>query len=120
MKTIEISRNENSDAMIDEHLMAEFDHLVMLASRGDRRAIGAIAVAVGPTLLKAARGGLGPFGQEAEDVLQDFFVSLLERRWRFTPGHGHGMQWMCGVVQGIAYLRRREIERDWDSDAEDT
>ena len=92
----------------------------MLASRGDRRAIGAIAVAIGPTLLAAARTGLGGFKQEADDVLQDFYVSLLERRWRFTPGHGHAMQWMCGVVTGIALLRRRELERSWGINPEDS
>ncbi len=121
MRTIRIANEELNDTSTHgQDLEAEFDHLVMLASRGDRRAIGAIAVAIGPTLLAAARTGLGGFGQEAEDVLQDFFISLLEGRWRFTPGHGRAMQWMCGVVTGIAHLRRCELERSWGTDREDS
>ena len=80
----------------------EFDKLMWRAADGDRRAIGAIAIAIGPTLLKEARIGLGEFDQDAEEVLNDFFLSLLERRFLFTPAHGRAMPWMCGVVQAIA------------------
>ncbi len=104
--------NEQND---DQHLEA-FDELVQKASEGDSRAVGAIAVAIGPTLLEEARVALGDFEQEAEDVLDDFFLCLLDRRMRFTPAHGRAMPWMCGIVQAIAQQRRREFERDWGLD----
>lgn len=96
----------------DEQRQREFDNLARLASEGDRRAIGAIAIAIGPLLLKEARAGLGEFEQEAGNVLHDLFVSLLERRTRFVPGHARAMPWMCGIVQTIAQQRRRERERE--------
>jgi hypothetical protein len=48
-----------------------FEDLVLRAAQGDRRALGAIAIAFGPKLLKEAELCLrGEF--VAEDVLQDF------------------------------------------------
>ena len=102
-----------SHSRTDEHRQAEFCDLMQRAAEGDRRAIGAIAIAIGPTLLEEARIGLGELDQDAEKVLNDFFLCLLERRLLFTPAHGRAMPWMCGVVQGIAQQRRRERERDW-------
>ena len=46
----------------------------------DGRAIGAIAIALGPTLLNEARTVLGELDDEADDVLRDFFLFLVERR----------------------------------------
>jgi hypothetical protein len=56
---------------------------MLRASHGDERALGAIAIAFGPTLLREARVELGPFDSHAGDVLHDFFASLLEGRSRF-------------------------------------
>jgi DNA-directed RNA polymerase specialized sigma24 family protein len=106
----------HENAQTDDPHQEAFDTLVQRASEGDNRAIGAIAVSVGPTLLEEARIALGDFEQEAEDVLNDFFACLLERRMRFTPAHGRAMPWMCGIVQAIAQQRRREFERDWGLD----
>jgi DNA-directed RNA polymerase specialized sigma24 family protein len=96
----------------------EFDELVACASRGDRRAIGAIAIAIGPTLLREARLVLGQFDNEADDVLQDFFLFLVERRWPTTPPQDRAMHWMCVIVRTIAIERRREKERRWGGDDE--
>jgi Sigma-70 region 2 len=91
---------ENQDA---------FEDLVLRASQGDRRAIGAIAIAFGPRLLHEARACLEGYEHEAEDVLQDFFLALLERRSRFTPARGRAIPWMCEAVRALA----RERNPDW-------
>ena len=89
----------------------EFDTLVMLASRGDRRAIGAIAAAMGGDLLKVARAALKGVEDEAGDVVQDFMLALLEERWPFNREQGGGQTWMFGIVKMIARNRRRETLR---------
>jgi hypothetical protein len=97
----------------------EFDELVACASGGDRRAIGAIAIALGPTLLKEARTVLGEFDDEADDVLQDFFLFLVEPRWPTTPPQGRAMR-MCVADhrnpaekgEGAPLGRRRRGVRD--------
>jgi DNA-directed RNA polymerase specialized sigma24 family protein len=104
----------NSTPPTDAQLQDDLDALVMRASLGDRRAIGAIAVAFGPRLLQEARAVLRDFEQEAEDVLQDFVLSLVERQSRFTPAHGRAIPWMCGIVRALARKRRADRERDWD------
>ncbi len=117
-KTVIFVANGINRAKTAEQHQDEFDELVALASSGNRRAIGAIAVSLGPTLLKEARTVLGEFDQEAEDVLQDFLFCLIDRRLRYEPAHGRAMPWMCGIVQAIAQQRRRERERDWGIDTE--
>jgi DNA-directed RNA polymerase specialized sigma24 family protein len=105
-------RNHRTDAQCQD----EFDDLVVHASQGDHRAVGAIAIALGPMLLEEARTVLGEFEQEAEDVLDDFLLSLLERRAPFTPAHGRATPWLCRIVRAIAQQRRRERARDWGID----
>ena len=104
-------------ASITPHADAEdpiaFDDLVLRAFQGDRRAIGAIAIAFGPKLLKEAKACLEGYEHEADEVLQDFFLSLLERRSRFAPARGHAIPWMCEAVRALA----RERNPDWDRDA---
>lgn len=64
-------------------LLDQGDQLVVVATRGDRRAVGAIAIAFGPTLNAEARKALGPtWEQESADVLQEFFLALCEVRGR--------------------------------------
>jgi DNA-directed RNA polymerase specialized sigma24 family protein len=103
----------------DAQIAAEFDELVRSAVAGDRRAIGAIAIAFGPKRLHEARAVLGSrFKQEAEDVVQDFFVSLLEGQSRFAPAQGRAIPWMCGVVRAIARKARGDRCREWAIDDE--
>jgi DNA-directed RNA polymerase specialized sigma24 family protein len=114
MKTTTAIRTiETTIPQTDTQRQDEFDDLVVHASQGDRRAVGAIAVALGPMLLEEARTVLGEFEQDAEDVLDDFLLSLLERRARFTPAHGRATPWLCRIVRLIAQERRRERVRDW-------
>jgi hypothetical protein len=110
---------EELSERLDEQQEREFDTLVEEAAAGDERAVGAIAAALGPMLLEDARTVLEEFQEEADEVLRDFFQSLLDRRLRFDRDYGSALPWMCGVVQGIAHLRYRERERQ-EANAEDS
>jgi DNA-directed RNA polymerase specialized sigma24 family protein len=119
MKTTAARKKEVFEVQTtNEPIQDEFDDLVKHASRGDSRAIGAIAVALGPTLLEEARTVLGPFGEDAEEVLQDFLLCLLDRRLRFVPARGRAMPRMCRIIHIIAQQHRRERERDLGLDRE--
>jgi DNA-directed RNA polymerase specialized sigma24 family protein len=101
----------------DAQVIAEFDELVRHAGAGDRRAIGAIAIAFGPKLLHEARAVLGQrFEEEADDVLQDFLAWMLEGPSRFPPAHGRAIPWMCGVVRAMARKARGDRMREWGMD----
>jgi DNA-directed RNA polymerase specialized sigma24 family protein len=97
----------------DAQVQDDFDDLVARATQGDRRALAAIAIAMSPTLLEEARGLLGDFEDEAGDVLQDFFVWMLECRSRFTPARGRALAWMCGIIRAMARRRRAQCEKRW-------
>jgi DNA-directed RNA polymerase specialized sigma24 family protein len=86
---------------------AELDDLVRAAATGDRGAIGAVAVAFGPTLLTIARRHAGR--EDAEDAVQDLFLSLVEgRAARFPPAEGRAMAWLGGLVRSLARARAGE------------
>ena len=118
MKTSITESQTCSKASADAQRLDEFDVLVMRATRGDRRALGALAIAFGPSLLGEARAVMGDFEHEAGDVLQDFFLSLLERRSRFTPESGRAVPWMRRVIRAMALVHRAECEMRWESDDE--
>jgi hypothetical protein len=89
----------------DEEVLEQFDELVSKAVGGDRRAIGAIAIALGPTLLQEARRALGEGReQEAGDVVQRFFLAMAEGTMRFAGERGTGLSWMKGVIREWALL----------------
>ena len=100
------ARSTSNDTQVQD----DFDDLVMHAAQGDSRAVGAIAVALGPMLLEEARVVLGEHADEDTDVLQDFLLLLLEERTRFRPAHGRAMPWMCRTIRAIAQTRRKEHE----------
>jgi len=102
-----VNRNASDSAQIQD----EFDDLVVAAAGGDARAIGAIAVALGPTLREEARVVLGEYADEDWDVLQDFLVVLLEGRSRFRPAHGRAVTWLCRTIRAMAQTRRLEHDR---------
>jgi DNA-directed RNA polymerase specialized sigma24 family protein len=91
---------------------ADFDLLVQRASRGDGKAIGAIAVAFTPLFLEQAEAELGPFKDDAEDVLEDFLLFLLEGRWPYVSRPGDAKPWLHRMVATIARTRRSERERE--------
>ena len=91
----------------------DFDDLVVRASSGDRRAVGAIAIALGKSLLDEARSVLKELDDEADDVLQDFLLFLVEGQAPFNRANGPAMDWMRRMVRTIAQQRRREWREDW-------
>ncbi len=101
------TRRTCSDTQVED----DFDDLVQHAACGDSRAIGAIAIALGPMILEEARVVLGEYAGEDIDVLQDFVGVLLEARSPFRPSHGRAIPWMCRTVRAIAQTRRKENNR---------
>jgi DNA-directed RNA polymerase specialized sigma24 family protein len=92
----------------DDELLEAFDELVAEAAKGNRRAIGAIAIAFGPTLYDEARDALGPDGkQDGGDVVQDFFLGLCEGKLVFPAIRGAGIPWMRRTIRAIAERHRR-------------
>ena len=80
------------------------DALVYKASLGDRRTIGALAVGLGPTLLKEARDALGARRvDEHEDLLQDLFVCLTQGKLSFVRGSDHGLEWLRAQLKSLAH-----------------
>jgi hypothetical protein len=107
-----------TDAQLDDML----DALVLKASLGDRRAIGALAIGLGPTLLKQAREALGAHrASEDEDLLQDLFVCLTHGKLHFARGRDHGLEWLRAQLRSLAYasptdrLVARAVDADPDA-----
>ena len=94
----------------DRELLDQLDELVSSAVRGDRHAIGAIAIAFGPILLQEVRKELGPlFENDGGDVLQDFFLAMTEEQLTFPAISGAGVPWMKRTAR--AFARQHLLER---------
>jgi hypothetical protein len=88
----------------DEEVREQFDELVEKAVGGDRRAIGAIAIALGPTLLEEARRALGEEREhEAWDAVQRLFLAMVEGTMVFAGEGGTGLEWMKRIVRERAH-----------------
>jgi hypothetical protein len=83
-----------------------FDDLVERAFTGDRRALGAVAIATGATLLDVARFELGDLEHRAGNVLQEFFVAAVEGRLRFVPGTERADAALVRIVREMAAKHR--------------
>jgi DNA-directed RNA polymerase specialized sigma24 family protein len=92
---------------------ADLDALILRASEGDRRAIGVIAFEFGPSLIKGIRGSLGLFAQDAADVLQEFYVEMLEGQSFFPPDRGRAIPWMHRILRAMARKYATERELEW-------
>ena len=87
----------------DEQIADELAACVRDASRGDRRAIGCIAIALGGLLHEEARAALGPrYEQGAGDVMQDLYLGLLESRFAFPEIEGGALHWLSRVIHSLA------------------
>jgi len=96
----------------DAQIQDEFDDLVTRACAGDRIALTALAVAFSARLLREARLELGHFKEDAEDVLKDFFLSVMEGGARFDPKRERARVWIARQVREIARRHRAERERE--------
>jgi hypothetical protein len=86
----------------DGELLAQLDGLVISATRGDRQAIGAIALAFTRDLLAAANDVLDN-EHDAADVVQDLFLALLEGEVEaLSPPRGRAMAFLLGIVRDRA------------------
>ncbi len=117
--TMPIKINDTARSYIftasDQELLDELDVLVANAARGDRDAVGAIAIAFGPTLLKVAHEELGPVhAKEAGDVFQDLCLHLLEGDLLFPGIRGGGLPWLKRMVRALARAHLRGGGPDWD------
>ncbi len=120
MKTIKPmtahATNDSSTLTPDPALTADpvvFSDLVLRAAQGDSRAIGVIAIGLGPALLGVARSVV-KHREEAEDLLQDFYVILLSgRAARFPPRPGRGLDWLEGLMRSMSRVRHEQRCEDW-------
>jgi len=91
----------------DDSLLDEFDDLVVHASCGDERAVDAIAIALGPSLYRAARELVEP-GDSAAELLGEFLHAVLDgSAGRFHPKRERALRWMERVLVRLARRRRR-------------
>jgi DNA-directed RNA polymerase specialized sigma24 family protein len=116
MNTKQKSNNETAElempqAANDTQLRDDLVDRRTRASESDRRALGAIAAAIGPSLLKEARAAMKGLDGDAEDVVQDFFLFLVEGGAPFNVLNEHASHWMHRMVRVMAQHRRREKRR---------
>jgi DNA-directed RNA polymerase specialized sigma24 family protein len=95
----------------DDSLLDEFDGLVRNASRGDARAVAALAVGLGSELLALLRPIVG--NADATEVLNEFLDALVDRRaGRFHPSRERALRWIERVLVRMARAHRRG--REWE------
>jgi DNA-directed RNA polymerase specialized sigma24 family protein len=96
--------DEDPDPLLDE-----FDELVREAAAGNRRALGAIAIALGGRLHAVAVEALGPaYRDHAGDVVQELFEGLCDKRFPFPRIRGAAWPWLRRTVRAIAQRHRRD------------
>jgi hypothetical protein len=112
-QTLEIVETTESEPVPDTLRSVKLDELALRACDGDREAIGAIAIFVGPLLLQEVKKVLGTeYEDEAEDELQELYVCLLERMCPEPPVPKDAMRWLFVVTRAHAAEWRKERERD--------
>ena len=90
---------------------AQFQDLVQRASQGDPNAVAAIYIAFRTVILEEAERVLGPHAADAEDVVQDFALLLLEGEMPYLPEFCAAGEWIRKTVRLLARRRRAELEK---------
>jgi hypothetical protein len=94
----------------DDELLEDLDVVVLHATQGDGPAVGALAIAFGPMLMKEARMELGAVWHPlAGDVVQELHVRMLAGELTFPRIRGAAIPWMKRTVRGIA---REHLEKE--------
>jgi RNA polymerase sigma-70 factor (ECF subfamily) len=85
-------------------MSAEVDRWLLAVASGDRHAFKMVYDRLSMKLLGVAMRILGD-KQDAEDVVQDVFVTIWQRAGEFSPGRASAEAWL------IAITRNRAIDR---------
>jgi uncharacterized protein YuzE len=86
-----------------EALLEPPDLLVLAATQGDAKALESLVAEAGPLVLREARRALGRrHAQDAEDVAQDLWLELAERRLVFPLIRGAAKAWIKRRVRHLA------------------
>ena len=94
-----------------------FDALLAQVATGDRAAFETLYRGAAPTMLGICLRVL-PDRAEAEDVLQEVFVSVWHKAAQFDAHRAHGISWLCTMARNRAIDRlpfrreRRAMHRD--------
>ncbi len=87
----------------------DLDDHVRLACEGDRDAADVVARELRPRLVHKAAAALGGrLQQDADDVVHDLLVAMLEGRIRPKRGRGEAVQTLLRMA--VAYARRHARE----------
>ena len=87
----------------------DLDDHVRLACEGDRDAADVVARELRPRLVHKAASALGGrLQQDADDVVHDLLVAMLEGRIRPKRGRGEAVQTLLRMA--VAYARRHARE----------
>lgn len=91
------------DEPIPRATLDELDEGIASASRGDRHAIACLALAFGSSIWTEALHATRDDRSRASDVLQSFYLSLLEASRPFDPAFdGRAIPWMGRRIHAIA------------------
>jgi DNA-directed RNA polymerase specialized sigma24 family protein len=101
---------------IDTHLTPvpqplPLDEQLRRAFEGNRDALDAVARELHPRLVWEARRHLGALDCEADDVVQDLFVALLDGRVRPPRGRGEENAHLLRLVAVFARKHARDARR---------
>lgn len=109
--------NHRAPAVAEKDPLRRFDALVLRARIGDQAALASVMVYLRPVLIGHAKKALGPYKQDAEDVVQEVLLSLIAGPRvpiaAETPG-----QWLVNRVQEAARGVRQKRDRDWGNDGD--
>jgi hypothetical protein len=93
------------------HPPLDLDDAIRRALGGDRDALATVARELHPRLVREARTMLGDLDHEADDVVQDLFVAILEGRIRAPKGRGEGVPMLLRLVCVFARKHARNTQR---------
>ena len=99
------------DILNPEESAFDLDALIRRAIDGDRDALDAVARELHPRLVHEARRHLGDLDHEADDVVQDLFVAILEGRVRAPRGRGEGVAHLLRLATVFARKHARNVRR---------
>ncbi len=100
------------DEPIPRATLDELDEAIAAASRGNNRAIAWLALAFGSSLWAEALQATRDDRCRATDVLQSFYLSLLESTRPFDPAFdGRALPWICRRIHAMAAAQRARCLR---------